>query len=1146
MESYQHILDKLKLFIKKYYTLRLVRGLILFVLIGSLIWLAVTAAEYVLWMGTTARLVLLLVLVLAGVFLLYRYILEPLFYLFQLKNGIGNKEASKLIGRHFSEVDDRLVNLLDLVAQPGKSDLLVAAIESRSTKLRPIPFQKALNYKDSIKNARWLVVPLAVVLTLLVSGKLDSFLGSHNRLLNYEVAYAKPAPFNFVLMNDSLRVLENEALTIMVATEGSVRPERVLLDYGGKDIVMRSDNGQFIHKLEPPFQSGSFRFVANGFGSISYYVEVVKVPALNSFEMALAYPAYLNKGNEIIKGSGNAVVPEGTEITWDLESINANEIQMVSGDDLESFVMEGNKFTLKRRLFESNEYEIRTSNKEVKDYERLGYRIQVVKDASPNVRVTQELDSLQPNLRYFEGLASDDIAVSEIRLCYFREDEPQTIYRTTLMRPGTNVEQFYYTYPSGLELEPGLGYTLFFEVVDNDGLRGGKVVRSQEFSTQLYDDKQQEERVIENQKSILKNFERTVDQMEEQQRSLKEINDTQKENQSLDFNQKGQIKEFVKKQEQQEALMQKFSKQLKENLDKSEQPSEMNELLKERLERQEREAEKNKKLLEELDKVADKIEKEDLKKRLEDLAKSQSSSKRNLEQLLELTKRYYVTEKAAQLSRKLQELAGRQELLSKLKLGEEFSNEEQQKLNESFEAIDKELDDLKKDNDALKRPLDFDFEKEVQESIKKDQSEALEEINKHQGSEQSSSQSVRQQSEDKIGQKQRSASKKMQELSQRLGQSSSAGGGSSIVEDAEMLRQILDNLIRFSFQQEGLFDRVSASDDGISEFSKTIRKQKQLRGLFEHVDDSLFALSLRRAELSELVNTQITEVYYNIDKSLESIANNQLYQGASYQQYVLTASNTLADFLADLLDNMQQSMMSGQGKGQGEGFQLPDIIKGQSDLQDRMQQGGSSGKGKQGNSEQGQQEGSEGKQGQEGSNGQKGSQGKQGNGEEGKGQNGEGNGAEEGSGNGGSGSGNELGLEEVYEIYKEQQNIRAALEKQLANMIRQEDLELSKRLLRQMEDFENDLLENGITERTLNKMNNIQHQLLKLENAALEQGKNSERKSETNTTQYSNPITSPPGVFKAKKPTVEILNRQALPLRRVHQEKVKVYFKDGN
>ena len=94
--------------------------------------------------------------------------------------------------------------------------------------------------------------------------------------------------------------------------------------------------------------------------------------------------------------------------------------------------------------------------------------------------------------------------------------------------------------------------------------------------------------------------------------------------------------------------------------------------------------------------------------------------------------------------------------------------------------------------------------------------------------------------------------------------------------------------------------------------------------MFEHVDDSLFALSLRRAELSEFVNEQITEVYYNIDKSLESIADNQIYQGASYQQYVINATNALADFLANVLDNMQQNMSPGQGSGEGQDFQLPE------------------------------------------------------------------------------------------------------------------------------------------------------------------------------------------------------------------------------
>ena len=127
------------------------------------------------------------------------------------------------------------------------------------------------------------------------------------------------------------------------------------------------------------------------------------------------------------------------------------------------------------------------------------------------------------------------------------------------------------------------------------------------------------------------------------------------------------------------------------------------------------------------------------------------------------------------------------------------------------------------------------------------------------------------------------------------------------------------NLITFSFKQENLFDKVQESEGQIEQFSNTVRQQKDLRDLFEHVDDSLFALSLRRVELSEFVNEQITEVYYNIDKSLESIADNQVYQGASYQQYVLTASNSLADFLANLLDNMQQSMQPGQGQGQGQG-----------------------------------------------------------------------------------------------------------------------------------------------------------------------------------------------------------------------------------
>jgi len=74
-------------------------------------------------------------------------------------------------------------------------------------------------------------------------------------------------------------------------------------------------------------------------------------------------------------------------------------------------------------------------------------------------------------------------------------------------------------------------------------------------------------------------------------------------------------------------------------------------------------------------------------------------------------------------------------------------------------------------------------------------------------------------------------------------------------------------------------------------------------------------------------------------------------------------------------------------------------------------------------------------------------------------------------------------------------------------------------------------------------MNVIKHELLKLENATLKQGQKVERESQTNQKIFTNPILSRPELFKNKQQEVEILDRQALPLRRSFQKKVKDYFK---
>ena len=1137
MNAYQNIIAKLEQFIKRFYTKQLIKGIFLFLTLGTLFWMAITYFEYVLWLNESWRLTLFILFLVVELYLLYRYIAVPVLYLFKIRDGIDKRAASQLIGKHFPNVDDKLLNLLELSENQEKSDLLMASIEQRASNLGPVPFAEAVNFKDSYKYAKYILIPVVLFAFIWITGDVVSFFNSHQRVMHYDMAYERPAPFSFQMMNKKLEVLDNQSLTIQVKTVGEVRPDNVQMIVNGEELLMQRRGEFYEYRFEAPVPETSFYLTANGWNSRSYSINSYRTPTLVDFALELEYPKYLNLIPEVITGTGNAEVPEGTKVTWKIQGNHVDEIKMIAADSSLLFNREDNVFSNSKRLFNDFDYELSTSNERVQGFEKLAYHLNVIKDAKATVQVDQVLDSLNPNQSYFTGQAVDDHGLKEIRLVSYPSDDVNNVQRISLEAPNTNVYQFYYTFPSGLNLQPGKKYKLYFEVVDNDGVRGGKVTKSAVFNASLYDDNELNNKELEFQNSTLNKMGESLKNLKQQEETLSEINNIQKEEKSLSFEDKSQIKNFLQQQKMQEELMKKFSKDLNKSIDKNAEDSEMKKMLQERLERQEAEAKKNAELLEELNKIADKIDKEDLQKRLEELSKNQGKNTRNLEQILELTKRYYVTEKSSQISKELEELADKQEDLSNADLKED-SEEEQGKLNEEFDSLEEEIRELEKENEELQKPLELDTNKNKTDGVKKDQKEALDEIKKHQDAEESSQSKEKKEAGNNASKKQKSAAQKMREMSQSM-KSSSMGGGETDAEDAEMLRQILDNLVTFSFKQENLFDNIQSADVDISQFSRTVKDQQNLRRLFEHVDDSLFALSLRRAELSEFVNEQITEVYYNIDKSLESIAENQIYQGASYQQYVINSTNALADFLANILDNMQQNMGPGQGQGEGQDFQLPDIIKGQKGIQEKMNSAGQKGKQSQGQGEEqgenegGQQEGEKGNMG-EGENGEQGKDGEEQGGQKG-GQN------QNGSQSGGNGLG-EMDLNEVYEIYKEQQFLRENLEKQLEDMMRVSDKNLAKKLVQQMEDFENDLLENGITERTRNKANNIQHQLMKLENASMEQGEKKERESNTNQNQFSNPITTKPELLQNYQNSIEILNRQALPLRQNFEKKVKVYF----
>ncbi|UOB19329.1 DUF4175 family protein [Abyssalbus ytuae] len=1133
MSHFEQIKHKLEQFIRKYYTNELLKGAILFFSIGLLYFLFTLLVEHFLWLNQTGRSILFWLFIIVEVALFIKFIVIPLARLFKLQKGISYKEASQIIGNHFPEVNDKLLNVLQLSENKEQSELLLAGIEQKSGELQPVPFQFAIDFKNSLKYAKYAVIPLIIILVAVIFNKTNWFSDSYKRVVNYDLAYEPPAPFQFFIINNNLNAIENQPFKLEVNTAGSVIPEETTIHIGDETYYLQNKGeGFFEYIFAQPKEEVEFYISANNIKSKPYKLNVIKVPGLLNFEMLLNYPNYTKKRNEVLKNTGNAVVPEGTTITWKLNTKQTSKVEFIEKDTTLEFTAQNNNFNLTRRLYNSIDYHISTSNNDLKNYENLGFSISIIRDGYPEIDVKSARDSINNLVIYFLGQVSDDYGLSKLQLVYYPVGNENDKKIHSLKLNKSNFDQFTYAFPSNLSLIEGEEYAFYFEVFDNDALRRGKSTKTGVFNYRKLTQSELEQQQLQQQSETIQDLNKSLDKIEKGKKELEEISRTNKEKEQLSFNDKRKLENFLKRQQQQEQMMKKFNDQLQKNLEdfqkEEEQDDEYKKLLKERLERQQKEMEKNEKLMEQMKEISDKLKKEELSKKLEELAKQQQNNQRSLEQILELTKRYYVSAKAEKIQTDLEELSKKQEELSQ-KEGEENNKQQQEELNKSFEDLQKQMDELQNENEQLKKPMDIKQDKNSENKIKEQQQQASENLDKKENPE--SSEEEKKESEQKARQNQKSAAQKMRQMSKNMKSNMQMGGAQAIMEDAEMLRQILDNLIVYSFDQEELMNKFENADNNNPNYSKNLKKQHELRELFEHVDDSLFSLSLRRPEISENINKNITDVFYNIDKSLEYFAENQIYQGVGSQQYALTAANELASFLSDALDNLQENLGSGQGGG-GQDFQLPDIIQSQEELNQLMQQGMQQGQGQKPEEQQGEGQQSEGNnEGDSKSDG-----GKQ------KNQN---NGKEKGEGKESSDNSEQMS-EQLYEIYKQQQLLRQMLEKQIEDKKGRGEVGNAERLVKEMEKIENDLLEYGFNERTLQRMTNLKHQLLKLKEASFEQGEKQERESKTNQQQYNNSTNNTTPDIQQYFNQVEILNRQVLPLRQIYKRKVQEYFKNDD
>jgi hypothetical protein len=1040
----------------------------LFAGIGLLYFLITASLEHFFWFNESVRAFLFWLFIAIEIALFIYFIGIPVSKLFKLRKGIDKEQASEIIGTHFQEIGDRLLNLLQLDHTSERSELLIASIDQKAESLKFFNFSEAVELKKNRKFLPVVILPVLIIFALWISNNSHVFTEGFDRISNYEQAYEKPAPFQFMVLNDKLETFQNSDFELVVQIEGNQIPEELHLitdDY--KRVLTAEGNGRFVYKFENIENSLNFKLIGAGISSRTYKLKVFALPLITNMEVEVNYPNYLNLEDQVFKGIGSFQVPEGSKLTWSLSTVSTDFVQFESNDSVRNLPVNMNQAEIKQQIFRNFGYSVSSSNAYKTEHEKLDYLIEVVRDLHPEIDVKSTRDSLDSQQTYIKGRVEDDHGLSGLQLVFYPQDSIQKKRTQSLEISSALVDEFYYSFPNELELEPGISYSYYFEVFDNDRVNGAKSSRSEILGYRKITQTEKDDQVLQKQQNSIETISEELEEFRKDTNELDELQRIDKENSSLNYNEKQRLDQFLERQKIQNELMQKHSKELQESIEEqsNEKPSSDKEDLKQRLKENVNSLKENEELLKELQEYSDKIQKEDLGEKLEDLAKKNKNNERNLEQLLELTKRYYIEEKQQKIARDLNRLADDQEKISN---ESESTIEEQENLNNEFDKFQQEMDSLSKDNEQLKKPKSVARDEAVEKEISEDQKKASEKL----------------QQQKNASQEQKNAAEKMRQLSSKMQQAGIQAEMQKLEADAKVLREILNNLVRFSLIQEELLEEFKSIKQTSPAYANKLNDQSELRENFEHIDDSIYSLALQNPMFSSKITSKLTDIDFDIEKSLERLAENQIGQGTASQQYVVTGANDLAVLLSDVLDSMQDMMSNPQsGSGNGQEFQLQQIIDEQKEIQQDIQQ----------NMEIPEK----------------------------------------------SGMPSQQNSGEIFEIYKRQQDIRRKLDELMENGS-------SDAIEKKMEQIEEDLLEKGLDGRTLERMKQLDYELLKMKSATQKQGFDDKRKANTNTLNYENRLKNQINTAKEYFQSTEILNRQVLPLQRIYRSKVKEYFGKRN
>jgi hypothetical protein len=873
--NYELLIGKINVFIRKYYLNNLLRGLIFLGAGLFSAYVVITVSEYFGNFNTVFRTLLFYAFILLNLALLFWLVVPSLLAWLKLGKTLTHDEAAEIIGRHFADVSDKLLNTLQLKKlseqDAGHRALIEASIDQKIETLKPVSFPSAVNLKENNKYLKWVIFPAAVIIILALAAP-SILTESTKRLIHHDKYFAPLAPFQFEILNKNLSAVQGEDVKLDLKMTGSKLPADVYVETNGNTFKLDKENLARFHYLFSNLQqSTTFRLSANGYFSQPYQIKVNLKPSLLNFDVALSYPAYIHKKNETLLNAGDLTIPAGTTVKWQLHTQNANKVLFGLDNHITPISTgTGGLFEHTERIIKNSVYSLKPESNTVLHGDSAAYRINVIADELPVISVQEKQDSVSSKALYFNGRVLDDHGFSSLTF-HYHVGEPGTnaVNEKTITKPvkadlsQTQTDFFYYWDLKDIAVKPGQELTYYFEVADNDAVAGPKRARTPERTMKMPTERELSDQLNAGTQSVKQKMQSAVKIAGQLEKDAQKLNQLLLNKNTLSFDEKKQVQDLLQKKKDLNDLIKDLQAENQKNLynrqenqqqspELTEKQKQMEELLKNVLDPQTQE------LLEKLQKLMEAERKEATRDAVNKMQSENHNLKKELDRMQELYKKLEFDQKLDQTVNQLNKLAEQQEKLSdktqqqKDAADKDALQKEQDKLKEDFKAAEKSMDELKKQDEQLENKTNFENSPQEKQNVEQDMDDSKENIQKN--------------NRQKASQAQKQAASKMKKMAQKMKQNNDDSENEKNAVDAEQLRSLLKSLVNSSFDQENVMQTLRTTNQNDPTYVTLAQKQKDIKDNLKTAEDTLYAISRRIPQIQSTVNTEIGSINDHIDK----------------------------------------------------------------------------------------------------------------------------------------------------------------------------------------------------------------------------------------------------------------------------------------